>query len=1307
MPQDPQFMEWTPRGGMNQDDSIITPSPGLADSLFPNGDYRYALNGRIGSSRYNAFGDFETIRDTLEVTNYYARGSLFTNSDFEGSLTGWSQIDLGISGAWTYSNGRAAINFGVDDILYQAISASEGDVVTLEFAFQYLAIAAGSAIEVRAVFLNGTSVISTQEIVPIPTPTPGVIGYKSGSIQLTIPATCDGIGIQQISTPASILSTFYVDYARVYGWTSSSQPAGTNKVIGRLEDNQYLRLYYAVYNSNDDHTIRYWDLTSNSIYELMKWDGLKFESNYFVKFARINNWLGFTDRNNAPRLMDVNTISDLFTSLGSDFREFHISFHKWGPTMPPIVERLPDNDYRFKSKGVFQFSYRYIYNGNLLSRWSPISVAHVAKELESPFFQYAIQVRLPGFFINEPDATAQWNYFGHDDDKFLKAVQYVEIAFKDGIEEIWKVWKRVKTSDLPSDLTFDFYNDEIKSIVSTSDFFEAIDTVPFKAGTIEAIDNRFMFGDCLNELEEADPVSVSNVTTVTSVDNDVWNTDGGYSSLTAAQSSEYVARNAGKNFNFKARSRVKLAIQYFHKTGWRSLGYTSDDWIYRIPMAPPSSYVWGSSNYSEPPTALTFKLNHNPPEWAVAYQILRSNNLDIEYFIEATCNKIDYLIDNAATIPFYSAAPDSVKDTIDTHFNNEDLITATEAKTIVEDATVQRLEEVGASFTDSLARKVRAKIRSTQQITTLASASRLYIDINNWYNASKSNSSGSTNYPMNSIFYDFRDGDRVRFVGSNVSNPSASQKKIYDEPILEFTGNAIIVAKPIDLVWIPIRTSGNDQDFAIEVYREKDLKDTDFDYHEVGEWYPVLYPGSTQRTWSKSDFTWSTKATVTGIDYGTGSSLIRVFNKVPFYFADCHILNKAVYADYPAPSATGTLWTSMNPFELYETWEKNNGRTYPSYIIFPSTDFIETQIRFGGRYLDESLVNLINKFSGRDEFIYPNGYGRIRDLVATQNTQVESVGEILLAIGEREAWSIYVNRTTLEDLSGRTQVSISSKVLGSFNKLLGSHGTFNPESVCINRGRVYWWDALNGTWVRYGRDGLTPLSERYKMRNWFKEISALLIGKYLTDEIPIAISGFDAFNEELITFQNHSSLPSTLRGYSNYKGAFFSENDTRWKSIHNYAPEMFGSLNDKTVSFVGGKLYVHEAGTDHLTIYGDKKDAMVEPVFNSFPKDNKIWESICIISTDGWSAQQILGEFRGLKTQQASILELTNFTQKEDYYWADILRDQNTSVSNPVIEGDRMRGKAIQVLLKLDPSIVSRTALHYVLIGWVQSPKNA
>jgi hypothetical protein len=395
-----------------------------------------------------------------------------------------------------------------------------------------------------------------------------------------------------------------------------------------------------------------------------------------------------------------------------------------------------------------------------------------------------------------------------------------------------------------------------------------------------------------------------------------------------------------------------------------------------------------------------------------------------------------------------------------------------------------------------------------------------------------------------------------------------------------------------------------------------------------------------------------------------------------------------------------------DPNKTYDLWESNIGRPSISYLDLPVSRFIETMARFGGKVVEESNINQMNRFKSEDNFVYPSEYGRIRDIVNTATAQVESTGSILLMLGEREAWSVYVNRTTLEDLSGRTQVALSDRVLGSYNTLLGSHGTLNPESVSKNRGRVYWWDVLNGDWVRYGRDGLTEISQ-YKMRNWFRELGDLTLGKYRSAVIPRAISGFDPFNEELVTFIDHPDLPATFRGYENYKGNLFSEEDVRWPSGHNYSGEFFESIGTLTLTFKAGRLYKHEMGEGYNTFYGVKYDSYIEPVFNPFSMAMKAWMWIALTTTDKWSAQRILSEYRGTKLKQDSRLILSKFIEKEDTLFSEILNDLNSPNGvNKLLEGNKMRSKAIQVLLKLDPAVVTLSLLHYVTVGYIDSPKN-
>src|SRR5690606_18143977 len=175
----------------------------------------------------------------------------------------------------------------------------------------------------------------------------------------------------------------------------------------------------------------------------------------------------------------------------------------------------------------------------------------------------------------------------------------------------WKVWKRVRTDELPEDLQFDFYNTEVDSVVATDDFFQPFDAVPFKAGTVEAIDNRFVFADCLDELPLAETPNVTSVGVKKVSTSNYWNSDGGFTGLTSADQAEYVARNRHKQMTFKARGMYKLCIQYMDYTGWRSLGNTAFNMLYTIDAEPANSFQFAGIVYSEPPTALEFSLPSN------------------------------------------------------------------------------------------------------------------------------------------------------------------------------------------------------------------------------------------------------------------------------------------------------------------------------------------------------------------------------------------------------------------------------------------------------------------------------------------------------------------------------------------------------------------------------------------------------------------------------------------------------------------------------------------------------------------------
>lgn len=1295
---------FTPQGGMNQDDSMITPTTDSAGkNAFELGDYKYALNARIGSSRSDNFGDLENIKGTTEVTDYYVRAQIANNSNFSGGLTGWSQTGLGAD-SWAVVGSDVLLTSAGDfasKILYQAVSPAQRRIgIHVDLTVDILTARSSGNI----IFLHGTTVLSTRNIINDVNSGTATPNRYSKYLNIILPVTCDGIGFQ-ISGIASLGTTIKISKLEFFNWIAGTRPLGGEQVVGKLENKEFNILMYYVYNSLGNHCIRYYDPSTPGVYELLQWSGLNFNPAYFVSNAMIDNYFGFTDRFNAPRLADFYTISDLFLIIGApDFSEYHVAFHKWAPVMPPTLKIYYDgstNNYKKFENKLIQVSYRYIYNGRLKSRWSPDSA--VAQNFPiTPGNQItALRIDIPGFTFDVPGALVAYNYFSHDDIKFYNNVEFIEIGYREGPIDVWRILKRYSVK-AQNNKTFLFTGDSNSAPIPTTDFDQLFDTVPFLAGTIEAIDNRFVFGDCLDELDVAPPVEVTNVGVVkfdaSQTLNNWWSAGTNnsadnallYTGMSGTDADEIGFRNAINYTTFKGRGLYKLAIQWLHRSGWRSAGYTDDSFMFTIPE---------ETGIVDKLYALTFKFPSTfiPPDWAVGYQIMRTNCLNIADFLFGAVNSFAGLIDDTTATVENVQVPQDIRDRIRQHFENAHL------------AAGQKISEYDVILDNkSYYKSIVSDVRKTTNAATIAVASRLFIDMNNWYNSSFGNAGKTSNNPMNKLFYNFKQGDRIRFLASTNATPSQGQKVVYDVPILEFTGRAVIIEKPLNIVWLPGATGTIASDYMIEVYTPKIPIADDYIYYETGEWYPVLYPGTAQRDMSKRDWTFTNTAAMTCSTYGD----VKIFNKRPMSFGDCHSISKTLYFDYqsvPATAVSTNVFTASmrpNPNEAFDVWQQNNGRASLAYTDLPIAEFKTTQVRFGGQKIELSFVNQINRFRDEDQKIYPSEYGRIRALVNTANAQVESVGSILLAIGERESFSIYVNRATLESLNGDTQVTLSDKVLGSFNTLLGSHGTLNPESVCVDRGRVYFWDANDGSWVRYGRDGLTEVSYN-KMRNWFRGIGELLINTYHTSTPPLIIADFDSYNQELVIFMNHSTLPSTYNGYDTYKGAMFSEIDTRWKSIHSYAPERFARLKNKFISFKNGSLFIHESNSAYSTFYSTKYDVEIEPVANILPKDMKSHQYIRVTSTHGWSVERFLSEYRGGKSKQQSSLALTSFEEKEDHFYSAILNDANTpNESNGIITGDKMRSKALRMLMKMDPAVVTLSLLHYVEVGEIDSPKN-
>jgi len=139
----------------------------------------------------------------------------------------------------------------------------------------------------------------------------------------------------------------------------------------------------------------------------------------------------------------------------------------------------------------------------------------------------------------------------------------------------------------------------------------------------------------------------------------------------------------------------------------------------------------------------------------------------------------------------------------------------------------------------------------------------------------------------------------------------------------------------------------------------------------------------------------------------------------------------------------------------------------------------------------------------------------------------------------------------------------------------------------------------------------------------------------------------------------------------------FNSGDERWKTFYSFMPEMMvGSLME-IVTFKNGALYLHNSNETHNNFYGYQFDSEVHPVSNGEPSARKLYLSMVQESNKVWRADSITNQ----QGQQSSLIE-SDFEDIEGDFYAQFLKDENTPVTNPLIEGDDLRSHELKVEMK-------------------------
>jgi hypothetical protein len=371
------------------------------------------------------------------------------------------------------------------------------------------------------------------------------------------------------------------------------------------------------------------------------------------------------------------------------------------------------------------------------------------------------------------------------------------------------------------------------------------------------------------------------------------------------------------------------------------------------------------------------------------------------------------------------------------------------------------------------------------------------------------------------------------------------------------------------------------------------------------------------------------------------------------------------------------LIRKVNGTTRNSNWDRNLGKVLVEYDN-QSRNRNESKIKYGGKYIQGTNINPISSFSFVQEAEVPYENGAITSL--KRASKVESDGDIMLAICERETASLYIGEAVLSGTTGDGFVSSIQSVIGTVRNLKGGFGSSHRRSIVQYAGNIYFWDNNKKKVMRYGADGLTPISD-YFMKSYFLDKSGDCLGFY--DPY------YDTYH---IQFD------------SDTKSVGFHEGRNRWISFYDITSQAAETREENMLLFKtsGSNVEYYESlQSDYTEFFGTEKDADITYVMNTqLPevlKNIKIYTNMDIYdynNANDVKSELIRVDIDNENGQSTELVE-ANYFAEERVLYSHILRDSGST--GGLVSGDHVTGSITDVKLTLRNNDI-QTRLNNVII---------
>jgi len=368
---------------------------------------------------------------------------------------------------------------------------------------------------------------------------------------------------------------------------------------------------------------------------------------------------------------------------------------------------------------------------------------------------------------------------------------------------------------------------------------------------------------------------------------------------------------------------------------------------------------------------------------------------------------------------------------------------------------------------------------------------------------------------------------------------------------------------------------------------------------------------------------------------------------------------------------------------------KTNSNSRPLVVdINAKQSYFPTTVRYSQSYQQGTSINGTNRFYFLDSDDYDRKFGDIMRM------RLHNKDLRIFQFKKCGVVPVFSVETLNQD--GTNNLVASSKIINPIRYYEGDFGIGNqPSSLCTSGYADYFCDPVKGYLLRLSQDGLTPISQTYKMQTFTGNnlTNYLSNHAYATGGYSKVLGVFhfskDRSGEYISMLQGSTDLtPYTLS---------FDEQKNCFTTFYDFHPDWAVCYENVLATFKGGNIYIHDSNTCN-NFYGTQYNTSISLVFNEQNIVKKTFNFITMDSSDIYIAPSITTVLG-----QSSNLVADDYELQEGLYSAAFMRDANSL--GGIINGDYLKGTWIQVTLQ-QVNASNFVYLSGLYLGYQVSPRN-